>query len=349
MFEFNPKNNSLLEDQLAQSGLEMSIEPISAVLGGIGALTGIIGGVSGSQQAAEQNARADEAQRKQQALLDEQARLQNEYNQKAFEAEKENYRKQAEYNFQTALLNWQYDTTIRALQEKVDAQKYLMNIENSQQELTFNEVAEQQSRSRNQLALNDAVAEYSFNRQDLLVAQLQAAGKARLGQAGGSMTKRVQSAEAQIGRDLAVLDASLTGEIKQSHLESFDISLGKYSADARVQAARMLRPERLPDIPTPTKPPEPTWVEPMKILPGMAAPAVQQSTFAPLISGIGSAASGLASIDWSSPNTGEKFTSSNSFAQGGGGNTAGYLTPQTSQFNFSGGSFNTRGLYGGSN
>lgn len=306
MFEFNQKNNNLLDDQLAQSGLEMSITwAAGAAL--VGAATSIFGGIKGSQDASAQNDRAEEAQRKQQALLNEQAKLQNDYNKKKFEADRENYRKQAEYNYQTALQKWQYDMTIRTLQEKVDAQKYLMNVENSQKQLTFNDVAEQQGQTRNQLALNDAVSEYSFNRQDLLVAQLQAAGKARLGQAGGSMTKRVQSADAQIGRDLAVLDASLTGEIKQSHLESFDISLGKYSADARVDAARMLRPERLPDIPTPQKPPEPTWVEPMKILPGMAAPAAQQSVAMPLIQGFGSAATGLASIDWSAPKTGGYF------------------------------------------
>jgi hypothetical protein len=279
----------------------------AAIFAGVSAVASIAGGIFGSSQAASQNAQAREAERRQQELLNKQAKLQNEYNKEKFEADKENYYKQAEYNYQTALQKWQYDMTIRTLQEKVDAQKYLMNVENSQKQLTFNDVSEQQSQTRNQLALNDAKAEYAFNRQDLLVAQLQAAGKARLGQAGGSMTKRVQSAEAQIGRDLAVLDASLTGEIKQSHLESFDISLGKYAADARVDAARMLRPERLPDIPTPQKPPEPTWVEPMKILPGMAAPAAQQSTFAPLISGIGSAAGSLASIDWSGPKTGGDF------------------------------------------
>ena len=272
---------------------------------GIGAATSIIGGIFGASEADKQNQRAAANQAEQQKLLNKQAGLQNDYNRKKFEADKENYRKQAEYNFQTAIQKWQYDTTLRTFQEKVDAQKFLANIENTQQQLTFNDVAEQQGLSREQLALNDANAEYSFNRQDLLVAQLQAQGKARLGQAGRSMTKRVQSTEAQIGRDLAVLDASLTGEINASHLRMFDISLGKYAADARVQAARMLRPEKLPDIPAPLKPPEPTWVEPMEVIPGMAAQAAQQSTFMPLIQGIGGAAQSIASVDWKSPNKGD--------------------------------------------
>ena len=276
---------------------------------GIGAATSIFGGIFGASQADKQNQQAAANQAEQQKLLNKQAELQNDYNRKKFEADKENYRKQAEYNFQTAIQKWQYDTTLRTFQEKVDAQKFLANIENTQQQLTFNDVAAQQGLSREQLALNDANAEYSFNRQDLLVAQLQAQGKARLGQAGRSMTKRVQSTEAQIGRDLAVLDASLTGEINASHLRMFDISLGKYAADARVQAARMLRPERLPDIPAPLKPPEPTWVEPMEVIPGMAAPAAQQSTLMPLIQGIGGAAQSIASVDWSSPNKGQDFVS----------------------------------------
>jgi len=276
----------------------------AAIIGGI---SSIFGGVSASKAASDQNAQAREAQAAQQKLLNEQAKLQNEYNQRKFEVDKENYRKQADYNFQTAVQKWQYDMTLRTLQEKVDAQKFLMNVENSQKQLTFNRVGENQAKSREQLALNDAFAEDSFARQDLLVAQLQAQGKARLGQAGGSMAKRMQSTDAQIGRDLAVLDASITGEITQSNLNMFDITLGRYAADARVDAARMLMPERLPDIPAPTRPPEPTWLEPMKILPGMAAPAAQQSTMMPLIQGFGSAATSLASIDWSSPNKGGNF------------------------------------------
>lgn len=292
---------------------------MAATWAAVGAISSIVGGIFGASNASSQNARAREAERKQQELLNKQAELQNEYNEKKFEVDKENYRKQADYNFQTAVQKWQYDMTLRTLQEKVDAQKFLMNVEDSQKQLTFNRIGETQAKSREQLALNDAFIEDSFERQDLLVAQLQAQGKARLGQAGVSMAKRVQSTDAQIGRDLAVLDASITGEVNASNLRMFDISLGRYAADARVEAARMLRPERLPDIPAPTRPPEPTWLEPMKILPGMATPAAQQSVFAPLISGIGSAASNLASINWSSPNKGPDFTQQTSY------NTQNYL------------------------
>jgi hypothetical protein len=282
--------------------------PFAAVFGGIGAAASIFGGIKGSQDAAANNDFMREQAAKQQRLLDEQARLQNDFNARNHEATIENWHKLANYNFETAMEKWQYDKTLRSMQFRADAQKYLMNVQNSNQQLTFNDIALQQGQEREQLALNETVAADRFERQDLLVQQLQATGKARLGQAGKSLNKRVQSIEAQVGRDLAVLDASLTGEIKASNLRMFDISLGKYAADARVEAARMLRPSRLPDTPAPTMPPEPTWVEPMKVLPGMAAMPAPQSTFAPLISGISSAAGSLASIDWSAPKSGGTIT-----------------------------------------
>lgn len=294
---FNPKEN-LLDQQLAVSGLEMQA---AAVFAGISAVASIAGGIFGASEASKQNRRAKKAQKEQQALLNKQAEIQNKYNAKKFAVDKENYEKQAEYNFETALQDWRYKTTIRALQERVDSEKYLLNVQNSENQLTFNRLAEQQALSREQLAIEDARTENAFQRQDLLVAQLEAEGKASLGQAGRSRAKTLQSNIAQIGRDIAVMDASLTGEINQSTLNMFDISLGRFAADARVEASRMIRPTRLPDIPAPTKPPEPTWLEPMKILPGMAAPAQQQSVFAPLIGGIASAAGSLASIDFSQP------------------------------------------------
>lgn len=302
---FNPKEN-LLDQQLAVSGLEMSIEPISATFMAISAVSSIAGGISGSRSAAKQNKKAREAEREQQKLLNQQARIQNRYNARKAEVDRENYEKQAEYNFETALQNWRYNTSIRAIQEKVDAQKYLMNVENSQKQLSFNKIAEQQGLTKIQLAVNDARSEDAFSKQDALIAHLTEQGRARLGQAGRSLQKRAQSIDAKRGRDLAVLNASLTGEITKSHFDAFDVRLGRFAADARVEAARMLRPERLPDLPAPTKPPEPTWLDPMKIIPGMATPAQQQSVSAPLLSGIGAAAGSLAQIDYSpAPGSGQ--------------------------------------------
>ena len=82
--EFNPKGWSLLDEQLAESGLEMSIDPFTAISAG----ASIIGGIFGSSQASSANKSAKRAQKKAQELANKQAAITNAYNQEAFAAEK---------------------------------------------------------------------------------------------------------------------------------------------------------------------------------------------------------------------------------------------------------------------
>ena len=57
---FNPKGSHLLDEQLAVSGLEMHW-----VGAAIGAVTSIVGGISGASAASKQNAAAKKAQKQQ--------------------------------------------------------------------------------------------------------------------------------------------------------------------------------------------------------------------------------------------------------------------------------------------
>jgi len=73
--------DNLLKEQLAQSGLEMSIiDPVSATFAGISAVSSIVGGIFGASEADKQNQQAKAAQERQQALLNDQAKIQNDYN-----------------------------------------------------------------------------------------------------------------------------------------------------------------------------------------------------------------------------------------------------------------------------
>jgi len=278
-----------------------------------GVVTSVIGGIFGGVQSSNANSAQQDYIRRMEERQQEIADITNEWQKKDFEATQQNWRDLADYNFETAMKAYNYDRLGRSLQYKTDAQKYLMNVQNSNQQLTFNDISAAQGRTREQIALDQVMQEDRFTRQDMLVEQLQQTGKARLGQAGRSMNKAVQSTEAQIGRDLAVLDASLTGEIQASNLRMFDISLGKHAADARVEAARMLRPSMMPDPPLPTIPPEPNWVEPPEVLPGMAPLGTHHSVVAPIISGISSGLYGMSQINWN-PNNGGDFTTQQSAA-----------------------------------
>ena len=145
--------------------------------------------------------------------------------------------------------------------------------------------------------MREIAAEQTFARESQYIDNLQTQGKARLGAAGRSSDRAVQMTAAEHGRNLAILDASFTSSVAQHNMNMFDIALSKFGADLNARANAMLRPERLPDIPSPTKPPEPVWVEPMKIEPNyVQKPNTTGTILGGLSSGIGSIGSAAAGI-----------------------------------------------------
>ena len=102
--------DNLLKEQLAQSGLEMSIVIAPAVAAAlIGGGTSILGGIMGSKSASDQNQQAQSNYEAQQRAAQAAADAQNEYNRRAFEVEKQNYYNFRKYEWDTAVKSWQYN------------------------------------------------------------------------------------------------------------------------------------------------------------------------------------------------------------------------------------------------
>lgn len=287
---FNPKGNSILDQELSISGLEMSVDPFTIGNAALQIGQGIFG-MNEADRAADAAEKEYEAQVKFAKKL---AKKQNKYNKKRFKAEKKNFREMQEYNFQTALTKWKYDQDIQNYQYQQQMRAYNKDQENLKNQLHMNNIAAKQAYISEQRVLNEIAAEQTFQRTNQYIENLQSEGRAKLGQAGRSNDRAVRMTAAEHGRNLAVLDASFTSSIAQHDMNMFDIALNKFGADLNARANAMLRPERLPDIPSPTKPPEPKWVKPMKIMPqyvakpdtdGMRAQGLQS-----LIGGIGGAA-----------------------------------------------------------
>ena len=288
---FNPKEN-LLDQQLAVSGLEMQILPVIA---GISAVASIAGGISASRQAAKNNRLARENVAAQRAAAKEQAQKTNAYNKEVFAADKANYYSNRAYEWETTLRNYKYNQEIQEYNYQQTAAQYLASVENTQNQLAYNSMAAMQARESEQASLNDILNEDAFQRESLLVEQLKNEGQAALMQGGKSRAKAMQSAVAQSGRDRAVMAASLRSAQLQSERNMRDIALGKFIDDQNVRAAMMVRPERLPSMPAPIQTPERIFVAPIEATEAFIPAPLQQSTFAPLVQGIGSAASSLIS------------------------------------------------------
>ena len=308
---FNPKEN-LLEQQLAVSGLEMNW-----VGAAIGAGTAIIGGIMGSKEASRQNKAAREAEEEQRRAAQKVANATNKYNAKAFEAEKQNYFNNKTFQYDTAVRNWKYNQAIKDFEYNAVVQRYAKSVENTESQLIFNNIAAIDAYEAEQASLNEIITEDAFNRQGNLVDRLQQEGEAALVQAGVSRNKAIQSRLAGIGRNAAIADASLASSVEQSQRNMRSIAMQKFGADMQAKASMMIRPQALPDIPKPEMGPDMIFVEPMKATPAYIPPARQVSTMAPLVSGIGSAASALASVDWGSTFGGGNSTQQSAAVQAG--------------------------------
>jgi len=267
------------------------------VFAAIGAVTGIAGGILGATQASSQNAQAQNNYEAQKRASEEAARLTNEYNARVFEADKENYRRQREYEWTTAIKQWQYNSEVQDYQYLQTARQYLSSVENTQQQLVYNSVAAREAQEQEQASLAEILNSAAFQREGMLIEQIQNEGRAALLQAGKSRTKAIQSTVAEQGRNAAILTASLVSAGQQSQRNLRDIAMDRYADDLKARNAMMIEPERLPNIPQPIKPPDRVFVEPMKATAGYVPAPMQQSIFAPLMSGVGGAAGTLLKAD----------------------------------------------------
>ena len=275
------------------------------IFAGVGAAASLASGISGAASASSQNAQAQANYEQQKKASAEQARITNEYNKRVFEADKENYRRQRDYEWQTAIQSWQYNSEIQDYQYLQTAKQYLSSVENTQQQLTYNSVAAKEAQEQEQASLTEILNSAAFQQEGLIIENLQNQGRAALLQAGKSRAKAIQSTIAEQGRNSAILSASLLSAGQQSQRNMRDIEMGRYADDLKARNAMMIEPERLADIPKPIALPERIFVEPMQATAAYIPAPMQQSIFAPLISGVaGAAQAGMGAVD---PSTGKFY------------------------------------------
>lgn len=139
----------------------------------------------------------------------------------------------------------------------------------------------------------------------MLIDRLQSEGQAAVLQAGKSRAKAIQTTVAEQGRNSAIISASLLSAGQQSLRNMRDIEMSRYVDDIKARNAMMIAPERTTEIPRPLEMPERIFVEPMKATAAYIPAPMQQSIFAPLISGIaGAAQAGMGAVN---PKTGKFF------------------------------------------
>ena len=108
----------------------------------------------------------------------------------------------------------------------------------------------------------------------------------------------ILNAEQETKFNLDVLRQNMQSNIDETQRNIEKIRFDRATADLNTRAGMMLFPDRIPYAPQPELPPERIFVERQKAIPGYVPPAQQQSVWAPLVSGVASAAGSIASIDF---------------------------------------------------
>jgi len=123
----------------------------------------------------------------------------------------------------------------------------------------------------------------------------------------------ISDAESSAQANIEVLNANMQSTIRESQRNIRQLGLERRTADVNTRAGMMIAPAKLPYAPVPTMPAERIFVERMEAIEGFVPKGTRQSTFAPIVEGIGSAAGTLASANFGGGDDG-----------GGGGNTGDY-------------------------
>ena len=126
----------------------------------------VIGGLFGASQADQQNREAQERYEEQVKQQEKIAKRQTKYNDKAFEADKENYKTQRNYQFEIATQNWQRQNEIQDFQYLQDLRAYQRDIRIRDDQLNFNDLAAKQAYSNESAALAGLFSQQVFDRQD---------------------------------------------------------------------------------------------------------------------------------------------------------------------------------------
>jgi hypothetical protein len=238
---------------------------ISAILG-VG--SSILGGISGQSEADAQNKMV-----KRQYKYDKTAwrygkkttKADYQHNKKQWRTNKLNDKRVRKWQDKTNLQDWKYNLKIQDYEYSSQMRQYNKSNEIADQQLTFNAMAQKVANEAEYRKLEDSTKEIAFQNQDIIIKAVQSEGAAAVkGQQGRSADKAGQAELASLGRNQAILAESLLSARADTAAAMRKIATDKFGADLAANAARMLKPERLPRPPKPLATPKTKFLKPRR-------------------------------------------------------------------------------------
>jgi hypothetical protein len=220
---------------------------------GLGLGGAILGGIGGQSEADAQNEMIDR-----QYDYDTTAwrygkkttKADYKHNVKQWRLNKQNDKTVSAWKDATNLQDWNYNLKIQDYEYSSQMRQYNKSNQIADQQLTFNAMAQKVANEAEYRKLEDSTKEIAFQNQDLILKAVQSEGAAAVkGQQGRSADKAGQAELASLGRNQAILAESLLSARADTEAAMKKVATDKFGADLAANAARMLKPERLPRPP----------------------------------------------------------------------------------------------------
>ena len=247
---------AMLQEQLATSGMEMSIDITGGmVTAGIGIVGGLIGGGRSAAAAAEQ------ARAQNRAMM---ARYQ--YDLDMWDAKRSQMQAQRMEAVDRVMMEARNEGQVRAYKDAANEQQYQYALQIRDAQQASNEAAFERSNriyadttDMNYMSakaamdseivkLEEQVDARSFDENEAYLESIKAEGALRAkGASGRSASKNVQATLADYGRQLTMLDATDLSQSRNTRAVLDEIIRDQTSADLTAYASKMLDPGVLPD------------------------------------------------------------------------------------------------------
>lgn len=236
---------------------------------GLGLGSAVLGGIGGQSQADAQNEAIEN-----QYEYDKDAwhygkktiKADYQHNKKQWRMDIRNDKRVSKWKDKTNLRDWKYNLKIQDYEYSSQMRQYNKSNEIADQQLTFNAMAQKVANEAEYRKLEDSTKEIAFQNQDLIIKAVQAEGAAAVkGQQGRSADKAGQAELASLGRNQAILAESLLSARADTGAAMKKIATDKFGADLAANAARMLKPERLPRPPKPLRTPRTKFLKPREL------------------------------------------------------------------------------------
>ncbi|AGK86539.1 hypothetical protein S-CBP1_0034 [Synechococcus phage S-CBP1] len=275
---------------------------ISLILSGVSSAAGIFGASSRDSAARSAQRRQDRYNRRAWRMNKRSMKADYRYQKRGVGIQRQNEETLGAWKDATNLQDWQYSLKIQDHEYRSQMRQYAKSEQIYGQQLSFNNMAAAAAREAEYRRLEDATNEIAFQNQDVVIKAMEAEGAAAVkGQQGRSAAKSEQAVMASLGRNQAILAESLLSARGETQAALKKIAADKYGADIAAEAARMLRPERLPQPPKPLTTPRAIFQDPRRpkafdFGPRPVSGAVASSMPGAIMEGVGSIASGIAGL-----------------------------------------------------